>query len=815
MKVQELQAELLKLREENTQLKFVLLRNGISWDGGKEEVEPLPTQASPDMQFSTADKIKLFQKLFRGRSDVYPLRWESAKGRSGYSPACGNEWRQGICLKPKVKCGACENRQLLPVTDQVIFDHLVGKQTVGVYPLLTDDTCHFLAMDFDGVAWREDVSAVQQSCKQFSIPAAVEISRSGEGAHIWIFFANNVQAYDARRLGAALISHACANSRQLALSSYDRLFPNQDTMPQGGFGNLIALPLQKQRRQCGCTVFVDENFIPYQDQWKFLNSIQRMTHDGLQEAIETACAGKHPLDVAFPIDEENSKPWERSPAPSIKLSIPLPEALPIVIGNQIFISKKDIPQQLLNKIIRLAAFQNPEFYKSQAMRLSVWNIPRIIGCAENHDHYISVPRGCLDALQALLSTNNIKIIIQDERLSGKRIAVKFTGILKNEQKKALAEIRKKDVGILNAPTAFGKTVTAIALIAKRKVSTLIIVNRGELIKQWEERIVQFLDCKSSDIGKFGGGKKKPTGIIDIATFQTLSKTENIGEFLDKYGQVIVDECHHVSAVSFEQILKNIKSRYICGLTATPVRRDGHHPIIFMQCGEIVYSTHEKDDKRMGRIVMVNTYHSPDLKEDDKLQDIIRCLTTNECKNNKIISDIENEYKSGGKILVLSERTEHIELLYNTIIKKINHCYMLHGRLSKKQRTETIHAFSSLDGTTPRIIFATGRLIGEGFDHAPLDTLFLAMPISWKGTLQQYAGRLHREHPEKNEVRIYDYVEENNPILKRMWEKRRKGYTAIGYSISNSHATAEAVRQHPETVNTEPRDFCCPIPPEEG
>ncbi len=779
----DIQNELRRLRRENERLKDLLTQHGIAWqEPTSYEPTSAPTESAPaPTHFSTDDKIALFRCFFRGREDVYPQRWESAKGTSGYSPACGNEWKPGICHKPRVKCGDCNQRQLLPVTDQVIYDHLAGKQTIGVYPLLSDDSCYFLAADFDEADWREDAKAFMQSCREHDIPAALEISRSGNGAHAWIFFAEPVPAREARQLGAALISHACDRTRQLSLSSYDRLFPNQNTMPKGGYGNLIALPLQKQPRESGRSVFVDEHLQPYSDQWAFLAAIRPMSRLDLEDAILRASGGRHPLDVAF-ATEEDSKPWERSSPLPARITCPLPESLTMVLANQIFIAKSDLPQPLANRLIRLAAFQNPEFYKAQAMRLPVWNKPRVIGCAENFPQHIGLPRGCLNPLLDLLQENDIRPELQDERLAGRRVTAKFTGTLRKDQKLAVREMLKHEVGVLCAPTAFGKTVTAAALIARRKVSTLVLVHRTELLRQWQERLTGFLEFPKGSLGVIGGGKKKPSGKIDIAVMQSLSRREDLGELLDQYGQIIIDECHHLSAFSFEAILKQAKAKFVVGLTATPIRRDGHQPIIFMQCGPIRHSAARPETAPEKLEVWPKVLPAPEIPPDSPIQDVFRILAGDAARNSHIAGDVLAAYREGRKVLVLTERTDHLPLLQEALGDEVEHCFVLHGRLSKKQRTAVFAELDALEELAPRVLLATGRLIGEGFDHPPLDTLVLAMPISWKGTLQQYAGRLHREHIDKHDVRIYDYVEADQTQLARMWDKRRHGYRAMGYEI---------------------------------
>jgi superfamily II DNA or RNA helicase len=776
-----------RLREENARLVKLLQANGIEW-----QLHQLPEppsiqsakQTFEETHLTAAEKVALFRRLFRGRDDVYPVRWESKTEKSGYSPACANEWRAGVCEKPRVKCSDCSHRQLIPLADQVIYDHLAGRHTVGVYPLLLDDTCHFLAVDFDEADWQEDAQAFIESCREFDVPVALEISRSGKGAHLWIFFSSAVPACDARRLGTAIISHTCARTRQLNLSSYDRLFSNQDSLPKGGYGNLIALPLQKKSRDRGCSVFVDDQFQPYGDQWKFLASVRSMTPELVDPTITRITGGTHPLDVTFVSEEDAEKPWKRSAASSEKLAGPMPQSLTMTLAGQLYFEKSHLPQSLTNRLIRLAAFQNPEFYRAQAMRFPVWDKPRVIGCAENHPKHISLPRGCLDAVMELLRDNRIECRLQDERFPGNPLNVVFTGRLHPEQEKAVDKMLRFDIGVLCAPTAFGKTVAAIAMIARRGINTLILVHRTELMKQWQERLQTFLALTKGMIGNIGGGKNKPTGQIDIAVIQSLSRLGKVSEIIENYGHIIIDECHHLSAVSFESALKHAKAQYVLGLTATPVRRDGQQPIIFMQCGPIRHTVRlSKDSPHKLDVCARFLPQGLLLLAGAAIQDVFRELCTNEQRTAEIISDIIAAYQEGRKVLVLTERTEHLQAINTRLESSIESLFVLHGRMSGKQRRELIKTLTELPETAPRVLLATGRLIGEGFDHPPLDTLILAMPISWKGTLQQYAGRLHRELADKKEVRIYDYVDEGHPALIRMWKKRQLGYRAMGYEIN--------------------------------
>lgn len=765
---------LAELHAENERLIGLLEAHGVKW-----RVTGTATEQSA---LTTAEKIVLFRRLFRGRSDVYALRWESnATGKSGYAPACENEWRPGICQKPRIKCADCGVRQLSPLGDSVIYKHLSGEQVIGVYPLLSDDSCYFLAVDFDEADWQGDALAFVGSCRELQIPAALEISRSGKGAHIWIFFTGSVSAYDARRLGTAIISHACARTRQLKLSSYDRLFPNQDTLPKGGFGNLIALPLQKKPREQGSSVFVDDALKPHTDQWAFLASIRPMSPFEIDPAIQRAIGGKHPLDVTF-IDEEDSRqPWKRI-EPAAKLSGSIPAFLTVTLANLIYFEKAELPQALANRLIRLAAFQNPEFYKAQAMRFPVWNKPRVIGCAENYPQHIALPRGCLDAVRQLLAENTIRCDLRDERYLGLAIDVAFSGTLRPDQEKAVAALLPHDNGVFCAPTAFGKTVTAAALIARRGVNTLILVHRTELLKQWQERLQSFLGLGKGVVGSIGGGKAKPTGKIDIAVMQSLSRQGEVNSLVENYGQVIVDECHHIGAVSFDAILKRIKAKYVLGLTATPVRRDGQQPIIFMQCGPIRYTAAKPANAPSDLQVIPHKIKKPiALPQEVGIQEVFRHIANDPERTAAIAAEIASAFDQGRKVLVLTERTEHLDAIQAALSENLLPM-VLHGRMSKKQRAKLIEELNGLPPNEPRVLIATGKLVGEGFDHPPLDTLVLAMPISWKGALQQYAGRLHREHAGKTDVRIIDFVDMGHPALLRMWEKRQRGYRGMGYRI---------------------------------
>jgi superfamily II DNA or RNA helicase len=794
-------AERVQLRAENERLRGLL---GLPSNSSRLEEkisEKSPGCASSNMtesasavmkgRFSPEQKIVIFRNLFRGREDVYPVRWESKNGKSGYSPACANAWKSPLCGKPKVKCGQCENRSLLPVDDQVVFKHLSGKQTIGVYPLLADDTCWFLAADFDKKSWQEDALIFLELCREMEVPAILERSRSGKGGHVWIFFDAPVPAASARKLGCALLTRAMESRRELGLDSYDRFFPNQDTLPKGGFGNLIALPLQYYPRASGNSIFLDPALKPYQDQWSFLAGVARMSRENLESLVLDAGKKGRIVGVRSSVDDDGSrKPWTLPPSGKKlykTVNGSLPSQVSIIQSNQVYVEKDGLPSSVLNCLSRLAAFQNPEFYKAQAMRLSTFGKPRVIACAEEFTHHLALPRGCLDETLELFKYYGMRVNISDQRFSGNSIKVRFNGVLTSEQKHAAKYISMYERGVLSAATAFGKTVIAAWLIAERKVNTLILVHRRQLMDQWHERLSTFLDLSSNSIGRYGGGKTKTSGGVDIATLQSLNRKGEIKDMVADYGQIIVDECHHVSAFSFEQVLRKAKAKYVCGLTATPIRKDGHQPIIFMQCGPVRFRVDPKKQaakRSFEHIVLPRQtgFAMPLNSKEPTIQEIYTALSQDEGRNEMIFNDILKTLDDGRSPILLTNRVSHVDYFEGRLQDFVRNIIVLKGGMGKRQRESVSEKLAAIPDTEERLLVATGSYIGEGFDDSRLDTLFLAAPVSWRVTLQQYAGRLHRLHHNKRKVIIYDYVDEMVPQLARMYNKRLAGYRVMGYEI---------------------------------
>jgi superfamily II DNA or RNA helicase len=755
-----------------------------------------------DSRAPAEKKIELFRSLFRGRPDVYARRFVSRKtGKSGYSPACGNEWIRGVCEKPRIKCSDCPHRRLLPLDDEAIRWHLSGQDAgghefvVGVYPMLADETCFFLAVDFDKATWQEDSKAFLDTCRYLELPAALERSRSGNGGHVWLFFTEAVPAALARKLGTYLLTETMERRPDLGLDSYDRLFPNQDTLPQGGFGNLIALPLQKRSREQGNSVFLDDGYSPYPDQWQFLSSLRRISRSEIERPVQEGQAKGSLLKVRPAMaDEEgegfwlSAEPWYRHSENHVVG--PLPDRLELVLANELYIPKDALTPSLRNRILRLAAFQNPEFYRAQSMHLSTYGKPRIIACARDYPSHISVPRGCRNEIMELMAELGVKTDLRDEREAGRELDVTFHGQLRPEQEAAAGAMLEHDIGVLAATTAFGKTVLAAWLIAKRRVNTLILVHRRHLQEQWIERLSTFLGLPARSIGRIGGGRKKATGLLDVAVIQSLIRKGTVDDVVATYGQIIVDECHHVSATSFEEVTRQARAKFVVGLSATVTRKDGHHPIILMQCGPIrhrVSAREQASQRQLEHLVFVRPtgfqplrVANPNLRI--QFHDLYDELIRDAERNGRICDDVIAAVREGRSPLVLTERNEHLDELAGRLRPTVRNVVVLRGGMGKKQLEDIRNNLAAIPNHDDRVLLATGRYVGEGFDDSLLDVLFLTLPVSWHGTIAQYVGRLHRQHEGKREVCVYDYADLEVPMLARMFNRRCRGYENVGYKI---------------------------------
>jgi DNA primase small subunit len=672
-----------------------------------------------------------------------------------------------------------------------------------LYAIMQDNNCAFLCADFDDknckYGYKEDVLAYVGVCREWLIPYAIERSRSGNGAHVWIFFEAPLPASKARRLGNAILTEAMTRNGQMSFNSYDRFFPNQDYLPEGGFGNLVALPLQGQARRKQNSVFVDNDFLVYKDQWAFLYNLKKIQESTIDQLLRL----HYQEELGKLSMSSESKPWV-TPLPQNITQEDFHAKVEIIKADKLYIPLKAVSAKVLNHLKRIAAFKNPEFYSKQALRLSTYAIPRITSCFDITNEYLAMPRGCEDATRSFLNDNAVTYTITDKTNHGNKISVSFQGEEREEQLEAINALLPYTNGILHATTAFGKTVTAAAIIARKKVNTLILVHSKALLKQWHDRLTEFLNIDYlkheeknkrgrrkvfSPIGCFDSSGNTLHGIIDIALIQSCLDEDGVKPFVQDYGMVIVDECHHVSSITFEQVLMSIKAHTIYGLTATPIRKDGHQPIIFMQCGPIRFTTDVKSQiakQSFDRFLIPRfTSYNSILENRLSIATLYKYLSEDEIRNNLIVEDICKAVNTGRTPIILTNRTAHVSVLAEKLKATIKNVISLTGAGTTREKREAMQRLQTIPDSEQLVIVATGKYIGEGFDYPRLDTLFLALPISWKGLLTQYAGRLHREYEGKKDVRIYDYIDIHEPICDSMYRKRLKGYAAIGYKTINT------------------------------
>ena len=797
------------------------------------EAEGIVTTAS-----STADKLRLFRSLFHGRDNVYAHGYQRKDGGIAYVPACSNEWKATVCPKtdptkrksPGI-CARCPNRNLKPLTDQVLIAHFKGtddrlRDVVGLY--VTDENCEtsVLVADFDGAGWQQNVAAYHDAGRQLDLDVAVERSRSGNGGHAWLFFEEPVTAKLARNLGCALITLACSLSKTMHLDAYDRLFPTQDTLVEGGFGNLISLPFQGRAQREGNSIFVDDAFNPYPDQWEFLSRIRKVTEKQAETCV--AMCSKRAGGLLGPLaytqaDKEHAgfstpstSPAQQSGRARSSIRRPkqplIPQDFPALTvlteSDMVYVPLEGLSAAACNRIRRLAAFANPEFYRAQAMHQSVWRKPRVIDLSEDRSDCIALPRGCKENLLLLFEESGAAYSILDERFAEGRIKAEFTGTLRSTQKDAAQTLLEYDTGILCAPTGFGKTVVAASLIAQLGLPTLILVPRTPLLEQWVERLGEFLEIQDTRppqltpkgnpskkkrplIGAIGAGKTTPGGLVDVATFQSLFEKSDIpGErrvkdLVQYYGLVICDECHHAAAPQLERVLKAVRAQRVYGLSATPKRADGLDPIVTMLCGPVRHSIDVKAQAAEQGFArhLVTRYvamHFPDLTEDASFTQVLDATCEHADRTRLIAQDVLDALREGRTPLVVSKRKKHARELARLIEEGGAEVRLLVGEGTPRQRREAIAEALRASEEQSLSLVATESYLGEGFDMPNLDALFLSTPISWSGNVTQQSGRLHRTSEGKTDVRVYDYVDLNVPMLERMYKKRLKTYIKLGY-----------------------------------
>ena len=842
-----------QLEEEIEYLHSLLNDAGVSYELEVKESDDFSPDRNPAFEEDqgarilpvklTKQHVQYFYHLFKGRNDVYSKRSGKANkktGKHGYYTQCWNFWKDGICPKkdnPQFYCGECRNQRYKELTGQVLYEHLRGlkedaSDVIGLYPMFPDEMINFLVFDFDchddlnggddganiDSEWVAEVNAFRKICENNEVPILVERSRSGKGAHIWIFFEKPIHASTARRFGTALLTKGAESVNMRSFKYYDRMLPAQDHLPintktgKPGLGSLVALPLQGQALKHGNSAFVDENWNAYPNQWDCLREIKKISNETVEKKIqEWSLSGilgvlnndfnTDTVDTDSIADEKETKPWKKVKVAFHKEDVST--TVEIVIADKVYISTKSMKPRMQNALRRMAAFSNPDFYKKSAMGLSTKGIPRIIFCGYDEDGYICIPRAILESIVDRFQEADIPITLNDHRTVGNAVDVTFNGTLYDEQMRAAKAILEYDNGILAATTSFGKTVVGAYMIAERKTNTLILVHNTEIQKNWIEDLNKFLDIyaelpeyktktgrvkkRKNIIGKLHAGHNSMTGIIDVAIFSSLGKGDEINPKLAQYGMVIMDECHHGAAQTVEDIVGSAKAKYVYGLTATPKWEDGLEKKVFMQFGPIRfrYTAKERAEKqgidhfvypRFTRLVS-----TANLKVTEANRAVIEC----ESRNEQIISDVVNCIQNGRTPLVLTKYKEHAELLYQQLQGKADHVYLLQGGGSRKAKDEIRIQMRAVPDAESIVLVAIDKYIGEGFNFPRLDTMMLTMPAAAEGNIEQFAGRLHRDYETKKEVIIYDYVDSHIRVLEKMYHKRLRTYKKIGYEICNN------------------------------
>lgn len=749
--------ELTRLKKENMQLKCILKELGYIFP-------------SEDINLTSNQKLKIYMNYFKGRSDIYATKyWSQKNNKYQYTFECSNKFK-AYCNINKGKrchidCPHCKTKSLTPET---IMNHIrKPNQLVGLYPLLEDNTCYLLALDFDDDLWFENMLSVYRIAKMYSISCVMERSQSGHGGHLWIFFKDALKASKARKLGDFLLKEAMNTNKNLTFKSFDRMFPCQDYHTQKGLGNMIVLPLQYDAMRHGNTRFINEFQKIIEKPFHYLMSINKITEEQIDQIFKLQ---------SFNLEKEFNDT-------RIHLIDQITDTLNIEENSLLHISKIGLHAKTILTLRKISSIYNPEYFKKLNLSFSVYNTPRILCEYIEDDKEIVIPRGLSETLYNYIEKNNIIQTINT--CSGSPIDITFKGSLRPNQQKAADTLLQHHIAILEAIPGFGKTIIALYIISALKINTLIIVNSKDLLMQWIDKINEFIHYPKSDkkkeqyIGEYFGNKKKLKGQIDIALIQSLTNINDMS-IIQKYGLVIIDECHHASSQTYRNVLRNLNAKYIYSFSGTAYRSDKRDKILYMYLGPIVYRTNKKEliKQRTYKQILIPRFTTFRIIDNQtNFIDICNNLYQNTKRNHLIINDVAKEMKNNRNIIILTDRKEHIQILYNKLKYYEYEIYCISGDISIKKRNQIKE---KLKNSHNYLIIATSQLLSEAFDLPSLNTMFITMPMKFKGRVSQSVGRLHREYDEKKYIYVYDYVDTYVKQLDNMFKSRLKTYKDEGY-----------------------------------